>query len=101
MSKRDIVGYLGISMKTLYNWEKERPNLYKTVMKGLAYDEIVRLNEETCEKARALRERFEKVKWCQPQNIPVEFLSISSSKSSKSWDASKNSYMCHILFLSA
>ena len=52
MSKRDIVGYLGISMKTLYNWEKERPNLYKTVMKGLSYDEIVKLNEETYKKAK-------------------------------------------------
>ncbi len=60
MSKRDIVGYLGISMKTLYNWEKERPNLYKTVMKGLAYDEIVKLNEETYKKAKELKEWHEK-----------------------------------------
>ncbi len=60
MSKRDIVGYLGISMKTLYNWEKERPNLYKTVMKGLAYDEIIKLNEETYKKAKELSEKFGK-----------------------------------------
>lgn len=60
MSKRDIVGYLGISMKTLYNWEKERPNLYKTVMKGLSYDEIVKLNEETFLKAKEMSEKFEK-----------------------------------------
>ncbi len=60
MSKRDIVGYLGISMKTLYNWEKERPNLYKTVMKGLSYDEIVKLNEETYKKAKEMSEKFEK-----------------------------------------
>jgi transcriptional regulator with XRE-family HTH domain len=60
MSKRDIVGYLGISMKTLYNWEKERPNLYKTVMKGLAYDEIVKLNEETYKKAKEMSEKFGK-----------------------------------------
>lgn len=61
MTKRDIVGYLGISMKTLYNWEKERPNLYKTIMKGLAYDEIVELNKKTCEKAVEMRDRFGKV----------------------------------------
>lgn len=60
MTKRDIVGYLGISMKTLYNWEKERPNLYKTVMKGLAYDEIVELNKKTYEKAKEMGERFGK-----------------------------------------
>ncbi len=60
MTKRDIVGYLGISMKTLYNWEKERPNLYKTVMKGLAYDEIVELNKEVYEKAKEMSEKFGK-----------------------------------------
>jgi len=41
MTKRDIAGFLGVDTKTLYNWEKNKPNLYKTVMKGLAYDEIV------------------------------------------------------------
>jgi DNA-binding XRE family transcriptional regulator len=60
MTKRDIVGYLGISMKTLYNWEKERPNLYKTVMKGLAYDEIVELNIKTCEKAKEMSGKYGK-----------------------------------------
>jgi hypothetical protein len=64
MTKRDIVGYLGISMKTLYNWEKERPNLYKTVMKGLAYDDIVELNKKTYEKAKAMSEKFEN-KYCK------------------------------------
>ena len=64
MTKRDIVGYLGISMKTLYNWEKERPNLYKTVMKGLAYDEIVELNKKTYEKAKTMSEKFEN-KYCK------------------------------------
>lgn len=28
-TKRDIAGYLGIDYKTLFNWEKDRPNLYK------------------------------------------------------------------------
>ena len=62
MTKRDIVGYLGISMKTLYNWEKERPNLYKTVMKGLAYDEMVELNKKTYEKAKAMSNKFDTLK---------------------------------------
>lgn len=59
MTKRDIAGYLGVDTKTLYNWEKEKPNLYKTVMKGLAYDEIVELNEETYKKAKELKEKYE------------------------------------------
>jgi hypothetical protein len=28
-------------------------------MKGLAYDEIVKLSEETCERAREMREKFD------------------------------------------
>ncbi len=60
MTKRDIAGFLDIDTKTLYNWEKYKPNLYKTVMKGLAYDEIVKLNEETYKKAKELNEKFGK-----------------------------------------
>jgi phosphoglycerol transferase MdoB-like AlkP superfamily enzyme len=60
MTKRDIAGFLGIDTKTLYNWEKHKPNLYKTVMKGLAYDEIVELNKITYEKAKEMNEKFEK-----------------------------------------
>jgi len=59
MTKRDIAGYLGIDTKTLYNWENDKPNLYKTVMKGLAYDEIVKLTIETSEKAKELSVKFE------------------------------------------
>lgn len=60
MTKRDIAGFLDIDTKTLYNWEKYKPNLYKTVMKGLAYDEIVKLNEETYKKAKEMSEKYEK-----------------------------------------
>ena len=46
MNKRDIVGYLGINRATLYNWEKNRPNLYKVVMLGLMVDELIDENEK-------------------------------------------------------
>lgn len=58
MTKKDIAIFLGVDAKTLYNWEKDKPNLYKTVMKGLAYDETVKLNEETAEKAKDLQEKY-------------------------------------------
>ena len=61
MTKRDIAGYLGIDTKTLYNWEKDKPNLYKTVMKGLAFDEIVDLNKDSYKKARELKDKFEDI----------------------------------------
>jgi DNA-binding XRE family transcriptional regulator len=60
MTKRDIAGFLDVDTKTLYNWEKNKPNLYKTVMKGLAYDEIVELNIKTCEKAKEMSDKFDK-----------------------------------------
>jgi DNA-binding XRE family transcriptional regulator len=60
MTKRDIAGYLGIDRTTLYNWEKTKPNLYKTIMKGLAYDEIVELNQKTYEKAKEMSEKYGK-----------------------------------------
>lgn len=60
MTKRDIAGYLGIDTKTLYNWEKDKPNLYKTVMKGLAFDEMVEQSKENYEKVKELKEKFEK-----------------------------------------
>lgn len=59
MTKRDIAGYLGIDTKTLYNWEKDKPNLYKTVMKGLAFDEIVEQSKENYEKAKELKDKFD------------------------------------------
>lgn len=58
MTKRDIAIFLGIDTKTLYNWKKDKPNLYKTVMKGLAYDEIVELNEELFKKAKELQNKY-------------------------------------------
>jgi len=60
MTKRDIAGFLGIDTKTLYNWEKDKPNLYKTVMKGLAYDEIIKLSEDISKKAKDMKEKFDK-----------------------------------------
>ena len=58
MNKRDIAGYLGINRTTLYNWEKNKPNLYETVMKGLAFDEIVDASKQSYEKAREIKEKF-------------------------------------------
>lgn len=59
MTKRDIAGYLNIDMKTLYNWEKFKPNLYKTVMKGLAFDELIEKSEKNLNELKELKEKFE------------------------------------------
>lgn len=59
MNKRDIAGYLGIDRTTLYNWEKNKPNLYKTVMKGLAFDEMIEKSEQNLNELKELKEKFE------------------------------------------
>lgn len=58
MTKRDIAGYLGVDYKTIFNWKKFKPNLYKTVMKGLAFDEIDEAQKESYEKAKELQEKY-------------------------------------------
>lgn len=60
MTKRDIAGFLNVDIKTLYNWEKFKPNLYKTVMKGLAFDEIVEAQKESYEKVQVLQKKYDK-----------------------------------------
>jgi len=59
MTKRDIAGYLGIDYKTLFNWEKDRPNLYKTVMLGLMVDEIIEKSEKSLEELKELKKSFD------------------------------------------
>lgn len=55
MTKRDIAGYLGVDYKTLFNWEKERPNLYKTVMLGLAVDNIIEQSQKNLDDLKSLK----------------------------------------------
>jgi DNA-binding XRE family transcriptional regulator len=59
MTKRDIAGYLGIDYKTLFNWEKNRPNLYKTIMLGLMVEEIIEKSEKNLEELKEIKKEFE------------------------------------------
>lgn len=58
MTVRDIAGYLGIDTKTIYNWKKDRPNLYKTVMLGLKSKEIIEKMQQNIDELKALEEQF-------------------------------------------
>lgn len=62
MTKRDIAGYLNVDMKTLYNWEKYKPNLYKTVMLGLKSKEIIEKTQQNADELKALEEQFKEKK---------------------------------------
>ena len=46
MTKRDKAIYLDIDVKTLRNWKKNKPNLYKIVMLGFAFEEAVKKSKE-------------------------------------------------------
>ena len=55
MNKKELADILGISLKTLYNWEKEKPELVRLINQGFALDESI---EET----RKHLERLEQIK---------------------------------------
>ncbi len=56
LSQRDIAGILQIDTKTLYNWRKNKPELYTIVLLGFKFKEILRTQREICDEL----ERIEK-----------------------------------------
>ncbi len=59
ITKRDIAGFLNVDIKTLYNWQKYKPNLYKTVMLGLMVEEIIEKSEKNLDELKELKKEFE------------------------------------------
>lgn len=49
----------GIDYKTLFNWKKDRPNFYKTVMLGLMVEKIIEKSEKNIEELKKLKKSFE------------------------------------------
>ncbi|MDX9900794.1 MAG: hypothetical protein RBT22_04760 [Aliarcobacter sp.] len=62
MTQRDIAGFLNIDRTTLYNWKKNKPNLYKTIMLGLMVEEIIEKSEKNLEELKELKKNFESKK---------------------------------------
>ncbi|EKP7839316.1 transcriptional regulator [Campylobacter jejuni] len=48
-SKRDMAYELDIDVSTLYNWRKYKPNLYRIVMLGFKFDELLDNSKKTYE----------------------------------------------------
>ncbi|EAH6078708.1 transcriptional regulator [Campylobacter jejuni] len=48
-SKRDMAYELDIDVNTLYNWRKYKPNLYRIVMLGFKFDELLENSKKTHE----------------------------------------------------
>lgn len=48
-TKRDMACYLDIDVSTLYNWRKYKPNLYRIVMLGFKFDEVIEQSKKNYE----------------------------------------------------
>ncbi|HED6946607.1 TPA: transcriptional regulator [Campylobacter jejuni] len=48
-SKRDMAYELDIDVSTLYNWRKYKPNLYRIIMLGFKFDELLENSKKTHE----------------------------------------------------
>ncbi|HKM18503.1 MAG TPA: hypothetical protein VJY14_00410 [Aliarcobacter sp.] len=46
MTQRDMAGFLNIDVKTLRNWRKNKPNLYKIIIQGFAIEDAIKKAEE-------------------------------------------------------
>ncbi len=57
MTKRDKAIYLDIDVKTLRNWQKNKPNLYKIVMLGFAFEDVVKKSKENYEELEVLKKK--------------------------------------------
>lgn len=56
MTKEELAEEMGISLKTLYNWEKEKPGLVKLINLGLTVEDQICEAERHLEKLKAIRE---------------------------------------------
>ena len=57
MTQRDMAGILCIDVKTLRNWRKDKPELYKKVMQGFMFEEAVKEAKEHYEKLKKLADK--------------------------------------------
>ena len=45
MTQRDMAGFLNIDVKTIRNWRKNKPNLYKIIIQGFAIEKAIKQAE--------------------------------------------------------
>lgn len=74
LTQRDIAGILRVDTKTLYNWRKNKPELYKIVMLGFKVDEFLAKTKENIEELEMIINEKE------IKNNPISKVSKSSIK---------------------
>lgn len=56
MDKKEIAKFIGKDLKTLYNWERQNPNLYKIIISYFSTDITSSYERELLQKFRKLKE---------------------------------------------
>lgn len=56
MTRAELAKELGISLRTLTNWEKEKPKLVRLINQGLAIDEQIEEVERNLKKLIEIKE---------------------------------------------
>lgn len=60
MTQRDMAGILEIDVKTLRNWRKNKPELYKKVMQGFQLEKAVKEAKEHYERLEKIADQENK-----------------------------------------
>lgn len=60
MTQRDMAGYLNVDVKTLRNWRKNKPNLYKIIIQGFAFSVAIEKSKKNYEELKELSEQLTK-----------------------------------------
>ena len=56
MIRKELADLLGISLRTLDNWEKEKPDLVRLINQGLALDESIEETKRHLERLENIKE---------------------------------------------
>jgi len=57
MTQRDMAIYLDVDVKTLRRWKSTRPNLYKIIMLGFAFEEVVEKTKDNYKELEELKKK--------------------------------------------
>ncbi len=55
MTRKELSELLGISLRTLDNWEKEKPDLVRLINQGLAFDKLMDIQKKNLEELEAIK----------------------------------------------
>lgn len=58
LTQQDIARLLNVTPMTIRNWKKDKPYLYEVIMKGLAFEEVVKKAQQNVDELKTLEKEF-------------------------------------------